>query len=143
MPTEDAVAIAVPRTPPPAPPPEQPPPPPQRISIKMTEFSLIRRTLRCFGFWQPEGAWLVERIVYPLIINLILLVLICIDMYGTICLWTKGKLDLPQKELFSFKLIPSQSFTSKQGMSKRTCLTWRCAKAWLMSTNVFSDGSVV
>lgn len=93
-----------PPTPPPQPP-QPPPPPPQRISIEMNEFNLIRRTLRFFGFWQPEGAWLVERWGLPVIINLLLLALICIDMYGTVHMWIKNKLDLSQKELFSFRLM--------------------------------------
>ena len=45
------------------------------------ELLFFRRTLRFLSLWHPTDAWLVEKLLYPLLVNILLLLLIVVDLY--------------------------------------------------------------
>ena len=56
----------------------------ESLSIHSKEFKFFRRTLRLFGFWHPPYACFIERIIYPLLVNLLLLWILVSDVYSII-----------------------------------------------------------
>ena len=56
----------------------------ETLSIHSKELTFFRRTLRLFGFWHPPEACFVERIVYPLLINLLLFSILVLEVYSII-----------------------------------------------------------
>ena len=57
---------------------------PETLSIHSKELNFFRRTLRLFGFWHPHDACFIERIVYPFLINMLLLCILVLDVYSII-----------------------------------------------------------
>ena len=56
----------------------------ESLSIHSKQFKFFRRALRLFGFWHPPDACFIERIIYPLLINLLLLCILVSDVYSII-----------------------------------------------------------
>ena len=56
----------------------------ETLSIHSKELTFFRRTLRLFGFWHPPDACFIERIIYPLLINMLLLCILVLDVYSII-----------------------------------------------------------
>ena len=56
----------------------------ESLSIHSKEFKYFRRALRLFGFWHPPEAGVIERIIYPLLINLLLLCSLGLEVYSII-----------------------------------------------------------
>ena len=56
----------------------------ETLSIHSKEFNFFRRTLRLFGFWHPPEACFLERILYPFLINMLLLCILVLDIYSII-----------------------------------------------------------
>ena len=54
------------------------------LSIKSKQLRFFRRILRLCGFWHPVEASFTERIIYPLIINMLLLTVLGLEVYGII-----------------------------------------------------------
>ena len=50
-----------------------------QLSLECEELTVFRRTLRCLSLWCPTSACLVERYLYPVIINVLLTLIIASD----------------------------------------------------------------
>ena len=57
------------------------------LSIHSKELRFLRRALRLFGFWHPVEASFMERIIYPLIINIFLLAILISETYHGAAQW--------------------------------------------------------
>ena len=53
----------------------------ETLSIHSRELTFFRRTLRLLGFWHPIDASFIERLVYPLLINMLLLCILLLEAY--------------------------------------------------------------
>ncbi len=51
-----------------------------RFDFRMREFDVLRKTLRILSMWQPKRAHFTERIIYPLFVNILLLVMVAADI---------------------------------------------------------------
>lgn len=51
------------------------------IGLQSQELTFFRRTLRILSLWHPTQAWLVEKIFYPILVNILLLLLVASDVY--------------------------------------------------------------
>ena len=56
----------------------------ETLSIQSKEFKYFRRALRLYGFWHPPEAGVIERIFYPLLVNLLLLSSLGLEVYSII-----------------------------------------------------------
>ena len=52
------------------------------LSIHSKELAFFRRMLRLFGFWNPPDACFIERIIYPFLINMLLLCILGFEVYS-------------------------------------------------------------
>ena len=53
----------------------------ETLSIHSKELTFFRRTLRLLGFWHPTEASFIERIIYPLLVNMLLLCILVLEAY--------------------------------------------------------------
>ena len=56
----------------------------ESLSIHSKELTFFRRMLRLFGFWHPPDAGFIERIIYPFLINMLLLCILGSEIYSII-----------------------------------------------------------
>ena len=54
------------------------------LAVDSKQLRYFRRILRLCGFWHPVEASFTERIIYPLIINMLLLTVLGLEVYGII-----------------------------------------------------------
>ena len=55
-----------------------------QLSLDSNELSVFRWTLRFLSLWSPREASLAERVFYPLVVNVLLLIVIASDIYGLV-----------------------------------------------------------
>ena len=55
-----------------------------QLRLHSNELSVFRRTPRFLSLWSPTTASLAERVFYPLVVNVLLLIVIISDIYGLV-----------------------------------------------------------
>ena len=55
-----------------------------QLRLELNELSVFRWTLRFLSLWSPREASLAEKVFYPLVVNVLLLIVITSDIYGLV-----------------------------------------------------------